>query len=146
MIFTKNLNFSTPWSTFGRSSAKAIELVKAYSQKLFSYEFRCSSINSNHFHGLEIDRNASVWPLSTHNKTKRVTRFFEKLVRDINLESRSVPHNVRWTINLKKNQLSILIRDRSMYVSNISIFLRLRYTSCCNQSISPIGKIIQSFV
>ena len=68
--------------------------MKPDSQKLFSYELRCSSTYSNHFFGLEIDMNVHTQPFLVHNKTKRVTRFFEKSVRDIILESESKAYNV----------------------------------------------------
>ena len=74
-----------------------------YSQKLFSYELRCSSTYSNHFYGLEIDINVHTRPFLAHNKTKCVTRFFEKSVRDILLESGSEGPNVGSRIILKKN-------------------------------------------
>ena len=79
-----------------------------YSQKLFSYELRCSSTYSNHFYGLEIDIKVHIRTFLAHNETKCVTRFFEKPVRDILLESSSEGPNVGSRIILKKNSPSYL--------------------------------------
>ena len=74
-----------------------------HSQKLFSYELRCSFTYSNHLYGLEIDIKVHTRPFLAHNKTKCVTRFFEKSVRDIILESGSEVPNLGSRINLKKS-------------------------------------------
>ena len=73
-----------------------------YSQKLFSYELRCSFTYSNHLYGVEIDIKVHTRPFLAHNKTKCVTRFFEKSVRDIILESGSEGPNVGSRIIFKK--------------------------------------------
>ena len=126
------------WSTFVRSSAIVLKTVKPDSQKLFSYELKCSSTYSNHFCGLEIDLNVHTRPFLAHNKTKCVTRFFEKSVRDIILESGSEVHNLGSRINLKKNCLSISIRDRSVCISIMYVFLVLNCIGRCSQKTFPV--------
>ena len=82
--------------------------------------------------------NVHTRPFLAHNKTKRVTRFFEKSVRDIILESGSEGPNVGSRIILKKDHLPISIRDRSVCVSIICVFLGLNYIGRCRQKTFPI--------
>ena len=110
----------------------------SHSQKLFSYELRCSSTYSNYFYGLEIDINVHTRPFLAHNKTKCVTRFFEKSVRDIILKSDSKAHSVGTRIIFKKNHFPISIMDRSVCVSIICVFFGLNYISRCSQKTFPI--------
>ena len=125
------------WIAFVRSSAIAFIIVMPHSQKLFSYELRCSFTYSNHSYGLEIDIKVHTRPFLAHNKTKCVTRFFEKSVRDILLESGSEGPNVGSRIILKKNHLPISIRDRSVCGSIICVFLGLNYICRCSQKTFP---------
>ena len=99
--------------------------------KMFIYLFKS-------FYGLEIDINVHTRPFLAHNKPKCATRFFEKSVRDIILESGSEGPNVGSRIIFKKNHLPISIRDQFVCVSIICVLLGLNYIGRCSQKTFPI--------